>query len=162
MAKIHDLAYSEKTADAAGSKKNLKGPLPKTWGVLYVGPNPDGSRKSCANCMMWASKDKQCEIHDYNIMVTKDHTCGYYVHGKPHPKRMHKPDGVHLSPVDPKHSGLAEVKGGTSCDNCEYYRKINDGKGTCIAVQVGVGESGAAGKLATVEAKGCCARWEPK
>lgn len=162
MAKIHEVAYTEKTADAIGAKKNLKGSLPKTWGVLYVHPNPDGSRKKCDNCMMFISGEKQCEIHDVNIAVTKDMTCGYHVYGKVHAKRMHQPDGEHLDAVDPKHSGLAEVKGGTSCNICEYYRKIDDGKGTCLVVQVGVGESGSAGKLATVEALGCCARWEKK
>jgi hypothetical protein len=112
--------------------------------------------------MMWASKDQQCEIHDFNIVVTKEHTCGYYVHGKPHPKRMHKPDGVDVSPVDPKHSGLDKVPGGTSCDNCEYYKNPKMGKGTCIVVQEGAGAEGSTGKLATVEGKGCCARWEKK
>ncbi len=108
----------EKIADAPKAKKNLQGSLPKTWGVLYVGPSPDGKRKGCFNCMMFVSKDKQCEIHDVNIEVTKDHTCGYWVFGKPHPKRMHKPDNVDVQAVDPKHSGLAKVPGGTSCDNC--------------------------------------------
>lgn len=152
----------EKIADAAKSKKNLQGSLPKTWGVLYAHPNPDGSRKKCENCMMFISGEKQCEVHDVNIVVTKEHTCGYHVFGKSHPKRMHKPDGVHLDAVDPKHSGLDLIKGGTSCDICEYYKNPKNGTGTCIAVQVGVGAEGSTGKLATVEAMGCCARWESK
>lgn len=152
----------EKLADAPRAKKNLQGSLPKTWGVLYAHPSPDGKRKGCFNCMMFISKDKQCEIHDVNIEATKDHTCGYWVFGAPHPKRMHKPDNVHLQAVDPKHSGLAKVPGGTSCDICEYYKNPKNKKGTCIAVQEGIGEDEAAGKLATVEALGCCARWESK
>ncbi len=114
------------------------------------------------NCMMWISKDQQCEIHAENIMVTKDHDCGYHVFGKPHPKRMHKADGVHLDPVDPKHSGLAKVPGGSVCGNCEYYKKKDAKSGICQVVQIGVGESGSIGKLAPVEAMGCCARWEAK
>lgn len=152
----------EKLADSHKSKKNLKGSLPKTWGVLYAHPNPNGSRKTCNNCMMFISAEKQCEIHNVNIVVTKDHVCGYHVYGKTHPKRMHQPDGVHLDAVDPKHSGLDIVKGGTSCDNCEYYKNPKNGKGTCIVVQEGMGAEGSTGKLAIVEGKGCCARWEKK
>jgi len=152
----------EKLADAPRAKKNLQGSLPKTWGALYAHPNPDGSRKNCGNCMMFISKEKQCEIHDHNIEVTKDMTCGYHVFGAPHPKRMHQADGIHLDPVDPKHSGLDKVGKGTSCDICEYYRKINDATGTCIVVQESDGEGNSVGKLVIVEAKGCCARWESK
>jgi len=151
-----------KIADAPKAKKNLQGSLPKTWGALYAHPNPDGSRKNCGNCMMFISKDKQCEIHDHNIEVTKDMTCGYHVFGAPHPKRMHKADGVHLDPVDPKHSGLDKVGKGTSCDICEYYKNPKNGTGTCIVVQESDGDGNAVGKLAIVEAKGCCSRWEAK
>lgn len=152
----------EKIADAPKAKKNLQGSLPKTWGVLYAHPNPDGSRKKCDNCMMFISGEKQCEIHDINIVVTKEDVCGYHVYGKTHPKRMHKPDNVHLQAVDPKHSGLAKVPGGTSCGTCEYFKNSKNGKGTCIVVQEGVGEDESTGKLATVEALGCCARWKSK
>ena len=75
---------------------------------------------------------------------------------------MHKADGKEVDAVDPKHSGLAKVPGGTSCDNCEYYKRKDAKSGICQVVQIGVGESGSIGKLAPVEAMGCCARWESK
>ena len=151
-----------KIADVPKAKKNLQGSLPKTWGVIYAHPNPDGSRKTCNNCMMFVSGEKQCEIHDTNIVVTKTMVCGYHVYGKTHPKRMHQPDGVHLDAVDPKHSGLDETKIGTSCDICEYFKNPKNGTGTCIVVQQSDGEGNAIGKLAIVEGKGCCSRWESK
>ncbi len=140
----------------SGAKANKKGLLPTTSGALYVAPHPDGKARKCKTCMMWISKEDQCEIHAKNIMVTKDHICGYYVWGKPHPHRMHEPDGIELDPVDPKHSGLELTPQGTMCGNCEYYKKKGDKSGICQVVQTDTG------KLAIVEALGCCARWESK
>jgi intein/homing endonuclease len=107
----------------------------------------------------------------YNFAVEEDesytttggtvHNCGYHVFGKSHKGRMFKDDNVEIQPVDPKTSGLETVKGGTSCDICEYYKKINEEKGTCRVVQQDAGGK-AIGKLEVVDAFGCCARWEAK
>lgn len=145
----------KKRLDTIFEAKELKGSLPKPWGVLYTRPNPDNSRKKCENCMMWIRNLKQCEIHASNIMVTADHVCGYHVFGKPHNDRMHHDDNVALQPVDPATSGLELVKGGTSCDNCEYFNRIDKSKGKCKVVQID-------GEHAIVDAKGCCARWDSK
>jgi hypothetical protein len=137
--------------DPLSESKSLKGSLPKPWGVLYAHPNPDGSRKSCANCATWIKDLKQCDYHASNIMVTKDHICGYHVWGKPHDGRLFED----IQYVDPQFSGLELVSGGTSCDICEYYRKTHSDGGICRVAQVD-------GKHAKVDALGCCARFESK
>ncbi len=104
---------------------------------------------------MWVSGFDRCEIHGAKVKVTKDHNCGYHVFGKPHHARMHTPDGKGVDPVDAKFSGLELTPNGTSCDTCEYYVAKTKDKGDCKVVQAG-------GKLAVVEAMGCCARWEKK
>ncbi len=133
--------------------------------------NSEGSRRKQRSDGLWRMPIRQLENEFYdgpvfNFSVEEDesyttigatlHNCGYYVWGKPHPKRMHEPDGVELDPVDPKHSGLELVPDGTACRNCEYFKKADEKTGICQVVQTD------AGKLATVEALGCCARWEKK
>lgn len=129
-------------------------PLPAAWGVLYAAPNPDGSRKQCANCPMWASSGEQCSIHDPEVEVTADHVCGYHVFGPPmdqHP--------VHhgMQFVDPGNSGLERIEGGTSCDTCRWYEESVPDSGWCYAVadQESMAPPTSVGRL------GCCARWEP-
>ncbi len=103
-------------------------PLPEPWGVLLAHPNPDGSRKSCVNCMMWARTD-QCAIHDPDLIIEADHICGYHVFGTPMevmPTRPSIHDQPNIQYVDPDYSGLDSVPGGTSCDLCMYYEPIGE------------------------------------
>jgi hypothetical protein len=123
--------------------------LPAAWGVLYAHPNPDGNRKRCDNCFMWA-RSEQCWIHSPAVKVPASAVCGYHVFGPPSDTR---PDIPLLAPVEPGLSGLMDV-GGTSCDACRWYESELAASGKCYAVLDD------AGKLATVEAMGCCARFE--
>lgn len=108
---------------------------------MYAGPNPDGSRKNCGNCMMW-SKDNRCTIHAANREITAGMVCGFHVYGEPMDKRMDHPG---LKTVTPSESGLIVAPpGGTSCDNCSFYAARK-----CMALL---------GKP-SVHPKGCCARW---
>jgi hypothetical protein len=107
--------------------------LPEPWGVVYTPPNPDASRKSCGNCMMWVDDD----------------VCGYHIYGEPMAEWMGHPG---MQPVQQEYSGLETVEGGTSCDSCRYYDG-DEVEGTCRAVII-------PGSLAPVQALGCCARWE--
>jgi len=125
-------------------------PLPTLADVLYAKPSPDGSRKQCANCMMWMPEGRQCAIMASSYLVPGDAICGYHVFGVP--KDHERAAG--MVPIDPAMSGFEQVRGGTSCDNCAQY----DSKGsTCHAV-VGADGSG----NARVAARGCCTRWRAR
>lgn len=124
-----------------------QGSLPQAWGILYAAPNPDDSRKQCLNCMMWASEQNRCQIHEEGEEVTADHICGYHVYGTPMPERM---EHEGMTAVPPELSGLDLVEGGTSCDICAY---VLEGELCSVAV-------GTDGKLLAINSKGCCARWD--
>jgi hypothetical protein len=143
MKVLEDLAKLEEPGRSA--------PLPEPWAVLYVHPTKNGDRRNCRNCIMFSTEDGKCEIMDPSkTSVTPDHVCGYHVFGKPM-KEFSARAGIQY--VDPKTSGLSVVKGGTSCDVCKFFESGESGKGTCRGVIV-------KGKPATVEAKGCCARYQ--
>ena len=133
-------------------------PLPEPWGVLLAHPNPDGSRKSCVNCMMWARTD-QCAVHDPDLIITADHVCGYHVFGEPMEVMSDHPGIQH---VDPDYSGLDLVPGGTSCDLCIYYEAIGENYeaadedgGWCHQVSApDMGPPAPVGPLM------CCAAWD--
>ena len=107
--------------------------------VLYVPPNKDESRKTCANCMMLLKDIYRCSILGPDIEVTRHMVCGYYLNGEPMTSKKHPPMRV----IDPEYAGLIEFVGdGTSCDNCkefvepdgcEIVRGFIDGLGCCAA-----------------------------
>ena len=123
----------------------MSAPLPQLWGVLYAGPNKDGERKNCANCMFFSQgpasallgSKSNCQV--LPVRVKPDQVCGYHVP----PEK-----------ADPELAGLETVKGGTSCDLCRFYDPETDTSGHCNAVE------GDDGGPAAVEARGCCGRWE--
>jgi hypothetical protein len=106
-------------------------PLPFAWGVLYRHPNPDGSRKRCANCIMWVSKENRCVIHPREVQVDAQDMCGFYVFWQPTDRWMDHPG---IQPVDPKLSGLRDAGSGVSCANCRYYQVVDRSHGLCRAV----------------------------
>lgn len=122
--------------------------LPTLDQVLYARPNPDGSRKACENCMFWA-RSNQCAIHSRDLTIGASAICGYHVFGQPTKVREDRGQ----DPIEPELSGLAQVPGGTSCDTCRWYEGRAAG-GLCNAVSNGEGGR------ASVDAKGCCARWQ--
>lgn len=131
----------------------LLAPAPETWGVLYAHPNPNASRKSCKNCMMWVETN-QCVIHNPKVHVSSQHTCGYHVYGKPMKKWMDHED---IEYVDPQHSGLELAPGGTSCDTCRFFEATYASHtGMCKQVSAGEGSE----LHAEVHARGCCAAWK--
>jgi hypothetical protein len=120
-------------------------PPPTPADVLYARPNPDGTRKACGNCGLWAPPNR-CGIMG-DTAVTKTWVCGYHFfsyatfgwavqNGTPS--------------VDPATSGLVKTREGTSCSNCAAFRPATS---TCGAV------AGPDGRYADVEPMGCCARW---
>lgn len=121
-------------------------PLPEKWGVLYARPNPDGSRKMCANCIMWVAPSQQCTIHDPDLSVPEKAVCGYHIYGAPTNAWMEHPG---IQRVDPNDSGLEQTDEGTSCNNCRFFDE-----GYCTAV------IDTYGATAQVDPMGCCARWE--
>lgn len=107
--------------------------LPPLWGLLYAAPNPDGTRKRCANCGMWKREEKRCSIHKPDQEVEAGDVCGYHVFGH--------------EPLPTSETGLEKgPAGGTSCDRCKHFTSSN----RCLAA---VGTP-------SVHPKGCCARWE--
>lgn len=125
-------------------------PLPEAWGVLYARPNKDGTFKQCLNCVFYSLR-QSCAIHEPEVVVPPDATCGYHVHGRPSSEPLKL--GV-LGPVPPELSGLQQVAGGSSCSRCRWFERSGAGRGICLAV---LDQHGAP---AMVEEKGCCARWE--
>lgn len=132
--------------------ESKRAPLPFAWGVLYARPNPDGSRKMCANCMMWSMQDEKCSIHREDLHVPPEGVCGYHVYGLPMQMRMPHED---LDPVEEATSGFDIIPGGTSCDICVYYEPTGKTKGLCHAVAKADRHP-----PQPVQALGCCARWE--
>lgn len=106
-------------------------PQPEPWGVLYKYPNPDGSRKRCKNCTMWASQANRCLIHSGDVEVLDRFICGYHMFGSPGAKWTPRPG---MLPVDPSLSGLRIAGSGLSCDTCIYFEEGRNEKGSCWAV----------------------------
>lgn len=139
-------------ADETPAKETGRAGLPKTWGVLFAYPNPDGSRKACANCLMWV-RTQTCMVHEPTLAVPMNAVCGYHIYGEPHLEREHDHKKVQF--LDPELSGLEQVPGGTSCDRCKWYEPQMPNQGLCNAVLENESNS-----PALVEALACCARWE--
>lgn len=129
-------------------------PLPQLAGVVYAHPNPDGSRKNCLNCFMWASSTQQCDIHAPYVRVSAESVCGYHVYGNP---RRVRTDDLGVDPVEPELSGLTLAPGGTSCDTCTWFDRLAAG-GQCMALA----NEDTGQPPVPVEALGCCARWQSR
>jgi len=134
-------------------------PRPTPGEVIYADPNPDGSRKSCSNCMMWV-KDNQCLIHEKGLKVPANMVCGYHVYGKPMDKWMDHPG---MMPVKPETSGLIVAIYGTTCNICLWFDvgtpdsdTLNQEEGGfCLAVKHTEEED----IDAEIAGFGCCSRW---
>lgn len=131
-------------------------PYPPPAGVLYVGPNPDGSRKMCGNCWKWITTGGCMEVAGD---IGAEMVCGLHTFGKPQPavlvmeplRKMLGPD-VGLIPTP--------ASSGTSCDRCRFYvpeenDSVSEEIGLCNALGAGDGLP-----PVLVDARGCCARWE--
>lgn len=149
MKNLHLKVFMEGDEDDSAPQSDA--PLPRLSGVLYERPNPDGTRKLCANCTHWL-RDQTCNIHGPEIMVPPDAVCGYHVYGTPRDVRDEQPK----QPVEPELSGLKQVRAGVSCDVCRYYEPGDATHGVCLAV---IDDDRAP---AIVEALGSCARWEER
>jgi len=106
--------------------------------ALYSPPNPDMTRKRCANCVFWLGGmgpagaeggeggegarggREACFLHEENVIVTADMICGYHVFGVSLGASV-LPIRENLQAVTPELSGLEQVPDGTSCDNCRNY-----------------------------------------
>ena len=131
------------------SEKEEMSGVPAPWGALYAPPNEDGSRKKCENCFMWVKNEKKCVILDKKLTINPTDVCGYHVYGKPFENWI---DSVKY-PIPEELAGLSKTEDGTSCDICKYY-----GNKKCYAVAT---EDN--GDIpATIDPKGCCARWAKK
>lgn len=90
--------------------------------VLYTGPNPDGTRKTCQRCCHWMASDNQCWLMDGDVVVPAEAICNYFIYGRPNPggngEQTRRPDMV---PVVPEMAGFDHVAGGTSCDRCRHF-----------------------------------------
>lgn len=122
--------------------------LPTASEALYAGPNPDGTRKRCGNCVQYATRERSCYLHDPKLVIEANEVCGYFVFGSPMEEFQSR---VQMEPLDPEMSGLVETKEGASCDLCAHYDD-----GACRAVR-GSGEHH--DDLQRVDPKGCCTRW---
>jgi hypothetical protein len=135
--------------------KRLKVLRPTPVEVLYLPPNPDGSRKLCKNCYIWVKNTERCVIHASDKKIAAGAVCSYHVYGKPITSETAK-GFKNVEPVDPSLSGLMTVDGGTSCDVCKFYIEESDDTGTCKAVADPKDQE----KDAGVDALGCCSRWD--
>lgn len=131
---------------------DLRRPFPHE--VVYAQPNLDGTRKQCANCMMYEAPAQLCAIHDTDVIISPDMVCGYHVYGRP----VDGADEEHrqyMDPVLPELSGLELITGGTSCDTCEHYVPTGTMSGQCEAVA----DPDEPSANYVVAPLGCCARW---
>jgi hypothetical protein len=119
--------------------------------VLYVYPNPDGTRKNCRNCALWVEGQDQCFVHAPDVLVSGDMVCGYHVFGSP---MTAPPARENIDYVDPDLSGLMLVPNGTSCDTCSFYERHGMTEGICGALKESDSEENP-----VVEALGCCTKW---
>lgn len=121
--------------------------LPLPAEALYSYPNPNGGGKQCGNCVLYASVERTCFIHDPQLKISDNQVCGYHVSGEPAAQHGNRPP---MDPVAPELSGLVTTEKGAYCGICEHYDS-----GTCFALQ----EDGA---YASVEDMACCTRWAPR
>jgi hypothetical protein len=138
---------------ALGQSKPDQTPLPFPSGVLYRPPNPDGSRKNCSNCILWAKADNRCTIHSKDIRVTSDLNCGYHIFGEPLPAWVDFPG---IMPVTPDLSGLRFAGPGNACAGCLFYERRDNENGLCWGVANP--ETGLA--PAPVHSRGWCSRFK--
>lgn len=130
------------------SDTNAQAPVPQPTlaEVLYTPPNPDGSTKSCGNCVLYETARQTCYIHDPKLIISPEMVCGYHVYGEPMERFEYR---LPMLPVTPEQSGLVLVEGGTSCSSCKYYDQLES---QCHATQND-------GEPPFVDPLGCCARW---
>lgn len=150
MGDRHDILSELKRLMEPTQELPKKAPLPEPWGVTYVEPAPGGERRRCGNCVLWASGDNLCSIHEKMESVKEDNICGYHLYGAPAKKVIEFPG---LAFVKAKFSGLGDsVPNGTACDNCKFFTEVGDEEGTCNAVYKKK-------KPFHVHPRGCCSRW---
>lgn len=125
---------------------------PEPWGTLYADPNPDQSRKACANCTFWIPSG-ECDVHAPGIQVAGYDVCGYHIYGQPLVARSPRQNAQY---VKPEYSGLMTIPGGTTCGRCKWYESdvMFVQRGLCMALD------DSSGAPAPVEELACCARFE--
>lgn len=134
-------------------ERSQRTPYPTAADVLYVGPNPDETRKSCASCYKFIATNACIEVAGD---VQPEMVCGLNVFGTPQPAMpaVGRPD-VRMTAEE---AGLVMTPGGlgSSCDNCRFFTgdEAEPEIGICSAVGSADGEP-----PIVVDALGCCARW---
>lgn len=120
--------------------------LPLAPEVGYTGPNGDGSRKCCGNCVHWVA-DETCDLYAPDQVIRKLQVCNAHMYTAAPPKteREHHKQVTYL---DETSGGLVETRDGSSCDVC-----VHSHDGVCDAVER------PRGTPLKVEAKACCTRW---
>lgn len=111
---------------------------------LYLKPQkPENLFAQCGSCMMFT--ESTCTIHGKDVKITKDMSCGLYVHGKPMPQEK----GHEMKLVTPEESGL--VKRQVRCENCLSF----DGKNKCTLYEI-LNKTKQFKLDENVEPKACC------
>ena len=132
-----------------GHPSESDAPLPSLAAMSFKPPNPDQTRKMCANCALFSSAESTCFIHDSLFRIKPSYWCSYHVFGTPN---MQAPRGGML-PVLPEHSRLQPTVHGASCAECRWYESRTGAQGACLAAL------GARGEAPTVDAQSVCGRW---
>lgn len=125
--------------------------LPRQVDCCYTPPNPDGSKKACANCVMYATGDRSCYIHDPNLPIDEMDVCNYHVFGQP---MVSFEKRLPMLPLQPEQSGLISTEDGTSCSSCVHYDTVHS---RCFALANEFHND-----YAEVEPLGCCTLWEQR
>ncbi len=118
---------------------------------LYLDPKPPfATFAQCETCMMFTGEAAEtCTIHGAKVRVTKDHSCGLYVHGTPMPDEQ----GHEMASVTPEESGL--IKAQVRCENCQSFQAQ---KTTCTLFQW-LSRGWAFALNPKVHPHGCCNAW---
>lgn len=126
--------------------------LPTQDQALYSESNTDGSRKLCANCVLWVVDSDLCFLHGRDVCVSSTSWCPRHTFGRPFGAM---PPEVGRQPLDPATSGLVRTECGAACALCTHYRPTGQLGGLCRALKAfDPCESVYVGSLCV------CSRWE--
>lgn len=142
------MAEGHSRFDAVKLAADVDGGLPTLLELLYVGPNPDGSRKKCGNCWKWAMDQRCLEVEGE---IKEGQVCSLHIYGKPQDKMVDMGQAL----LSRARAGLIETPEGegTSCDNCKYYQAEES---LCRRAR----EPDSPDPGTKVDPKGCCNGWD--
>lgn len=109
---------------------------------IYLPPKGEKNNfAQCASCLFFKPNSEKCGIFNKKTKVTKNQSCGLYVHGKPDENQECR------DVATPEQAGL--VDGPVRCENCSWFdgkcglfKKLNKEMPDVFSVDENVDENG--------------------